>query len=441
MDAHKTKQQLIEELGSLRRRVAELEAAEVRHDELEHELRRLSWDLAERVKEMNCLYAISKLRDRHGISVDEVLQGIVELIPSAWQYPESTCARLRVGAREFKTAPFQETTWRLASDIVVNGSQSGTLEVFYTAERPPMGEGPFLREERNLIEAIAERVRRILGYEQAEKQAREREQQMIQLDRLAALGTMVSGVAHEINNPNNFIMLNTPVLLEAYDSILPVLEEYHRDNGEFLVGGIPYSEMKESIPVLFSGILEGAKRIRTIVESLKGFARAEACDLSQLVDVNEVVRSALVLVNNQIKKSTSRFSVELAEGLPAVRGNSQRLEQVVINLIQNACEALTDRRQGLAIATAHDPAGRDVVVTIHDEGVGIPPDRLPRIMDPFYTTKRPSGGTGLGLSVSASIVKDHGGSLGFVSAPGDGTTVTLRLPVADGGGVRAQAVR
>src|SRR5512139_3108372 len=113
MDARKTKQELVAELGTLRRRVAELEAAELRHDELEAELRRLSWDLAERVKEMNCLYGISKLRDRHGISVDEVLQGIVELIPSAWQYPESTCARLRLGERQFQTDPFLETEWRL----------------------------------------------------------------------------------------------------------------------------------------------------------------------------------------------------------------------------------------------------------------------------------------------------------------------------------------
>jgi C4-dicarboxylate-specific signal transduction histidine kinase len=179
----------------------------------------------------------------------------------------------------------------------------------------------------------------------------------------------------------------------------------------------------------------------TIVESLKGFARAEASELSQLVDVNEVVRSALVLVNNQIRKSTRRFSVAHADGLPAVRGNSQLLEQVVINLVQNACEALTDRRQALAISTAHDPGARDVVVTIHDEGVGIPPEKLPHIMDPFYTTKRASGGTGLGLSVSATIVKDHGGTLSFASAPGTGTTVTLRLPVGDGPREGREAVR
>jgi C4-dicarboxylate-specific signal transduction histidine kinase len=264
---------------------------------------------------------------------------------------------------------------------------------------------------------------------------------MIQLDKLAALGTMVSGVAHEINNPNNFIMLNTPVLLEAYGSIIPILEEYYRENNDFLIGGIPYSEMKDNIPVLFSGILEGAKRIKTIVESLKGFARAEACDLSQIVDVNDVARSALVLLNNQIKKSTRNFSTEHAQNLPAIRGNGQRLEQVIINLVQNACEALTDKQQGIFISTSYNHTRRSVVVEIRDEGVGIRPDKLPHIMDPFYTTKRHTGGTGLGLSVSATIVKDHGGSLTFTSAPGKGTTVTLLLPVDSSSSVSRGAVR
>jgi C4-dicarboxylate-specific signal transduction histidine kinase len=440
MDERRTKQQLVEELARARQHIAKLEASEIRHDELERELRRTSWDLSERVKELNCLYSISRLRDRHGISVDQVLEGMVQFIPPAWQYPESTCARLRVGEREFHTAGFRETGCRLAAEVVVDGRPTGTLEVFYTGAKPP-ADGPFLREERSLIEAIAERVARLLEHELAEKQAREREQQMVQVDRLVALGTMVSGVAHEINNPNNFIMLNAPVLAEAHDSIIPILERYYRDNGDFLVGGIPYTEMKDNVPVLFSGILEGAKRIRTIVESLKGFARAEACDVSQLVDVNEVVRSALVLINNQIKKSTARFSVEHAADLPAVRGNGQRLEQVIINLVQNACEALTVRQQGVTLTTAHDSQHRQVVVTIRDEGVGIPADKLPHIMDPFYTTKRPSGGTGLGLAVSASIVKDHGGTLTFASTPGRGTTAALAIPVADGLQAPQEAVR
>jgi hypothetical protein len=235
-------------LQLLRRCEAELAASKRTQTELEAEVRGLRRNLAERLKEMSCLYEISKLRDRHGIATDEVLQGIVELIPAAWQFPDITCARLAVGRREFRTERFEPTAWGLTSDILVSGSPAGLLEVFYADQRPLADDGPFLKEERSLLDAVAERVQRVLEHEQAEKEARDREQQLIQLDKMAALGTMVSGVAHEVNNPNNFIMLNTPILLEAYQSILPILEQYHRENGDFLVGGIPYTEMKDSIP-------------------------------------------------------------------------------------------------------------------------------------------------------------------------------------------------
>jgi polar amino acid transport system substrate-binding protein len=167
----------------------------------------------------------------------------------------------------------------------------------------------------------------------------------------------------------------------------------------------------------------------------------EACDLSQLVDLNGVVKSALALVDNQVKNATRQFSVNYAPTLPAVRGNAQRLEQVVVNLVQNACEALTTKRQAVVVSTAHDHLARSIVVEIRDQGVGISPAELAHIMEPFYTTKRGSGGTGLGLSVSASVVKDHGGTLSFVSVPGEGTVATLRLPEADGRPATHEAVR
>ena len=114
-----------------------------------------------------------------------------------------------------------------------------------------------------------------------------------------------------------------------------------------------------------------------------------------------------------------------------MRGNFQRLEQVIINLVQNACEALPDSQRGVEVATGYEAADRIVRVQVRDEGVGIPADRLPHIMDPFNTTKRDKGGVGLGLSVSSGIVKDHGGTLVFSSEPGRGTVATLNLPVVE----------
>jgi signal transduction histidine kinase len=117
-------------------------------------------------------------------------------------------------------------------------------------------------------------------------------------------------MAHEINNPNNFIMLNTPLLQEAWENSKPILEEYYEKNGDFIIGGMRYTEMRENIPVLFSGIVDGSKRIKQIVEDLRNFARREASDMTQSVDVNAVLKSAVGLLSNLIMKSTNHFSID-----------------------------------------------------------------------------------------------------------------------------------
>jgi polar amino acid transport system substrate-binding protein len=236
-------------------------------------------------------------------------------------------------------------------------------------------------------------------------------------------------VAHEINNPNNFIMLNTPILLEAWENARPILEEYYEKNGDFLLGGMNYNQMRENIPMLFSGILDGSTRIKQIVDDLKQFVRQDSPDLTQSVDINAVLKSALSLVSNLINKSTNHFSIDYGEGLPLITGNFQRLEQVIINLIQNACQALPDPHRGISVSTCYRQDTRTILIAIHDEGIGIPPESLPHVTAPFFTTKQDKGGIGLGLSISSRIVEEHGGKMTFTSEPGRGTTVEVILPV------------
>jgi polar amino acid transport system substrate-binding protein len=142
-----------------------------------------------------------------------------------------------------------------------------------------------------------------------------------------------------------------------------------------------------------------------------------------------VAQAAVRLVEPTIRKATSRFTVSYAKHLPPIRGNAQRIEQVLVNLILNACQALPDTERAIELATYCDPERSSVTFRLRDEGCGISPDHLARLTDPFFTTKRDSGGTGLGLSVSAGIVKEHGGQLVFDSIPGSETVVTLTLPV------------
>jgi polar amino acid transport system substrate-binding protein len=272
-------------------------------------------------------------------------------------------------------------------------------------------------------------ARDITEHKQAEEQAKLHQQQLMQAGKMVALGTLVSSVAHEINNPNNFIMLNTPLLKEVWQHVLPILDEYYQNNNDFMIGGIRYPEIRDRIPRLLSGITDGSKRIQQIIEDLRDFVRRDASDMNQSVNTNGVLRSAISLLSNVIAKSTSHFSVKYGEKIPSLRGNFHRLEQVIINLIQNACQALPDIRKGISLSTSFDEKTWSIVVKVQDEGIGISSEVLSHITDPFFTTKSDSGGIGLGLSISSRIVKEHGGTLTFSSEPGKGTTAEIILPV------------
>lgn len=278
-----------------------------------------------------------------------------------------------------------------------------------------------VRANEKLKKEIEERMR-------LEELARLNQERLIQADKMIALGVLVSGVAHEINNPNNFIMINAPILQDAWGGITPILDRYYKDAGDFMMAGIPYSEMRGGVPELFSGIIEGSERIMGIVKNLKDFARQETSGKTSPVNLNEVMVSTLKLLSNQIEKSTRRFNKDMAEELPGIMGNFQRIEQVFVNLIINACQALPSPDKGISISTYFDSIQGTSVVEVEDEGVGITPENLKQIFDPFFTTRRDCGGTGLGLSVCAGIVEDHCGELVFTSTPGCGTKARVAFP-------------
>ena len=287
-----------------------------------------------------------------------------------------------------------------------------------------------VRKEDGEIYRWAGSAQEITKRKRAEVLAESQQQQLIQADKMASLGILVSGVAHEINNPNNFIMLNGEILSMTWQNVTPILQKYYEENGDFLLAGMPYTRAHEKIRQLISGISEGAARIGKIVEALGGFARQDAGDLDQPVDSNAVVESAMVIVNNLIKQSTHYPAVELEQNLPKIRGNPQQLEQVIINLITNACQALQSPQKGLFVSTSYNENSDMIIIRVRDEGEGIPPENLNHIIEPFFTTKRDAAGTGLGLSVSYNIVKNHGGHLHFTSRFGKGTTATVMLPVS-----------
>ena len=283
-----------------------------------------------------------------------------------------------------------------------------------------LGLGATMLWSRSLQKEVAQRTRLLLQHQA----------QLVQADRMAALGVLVSGVAHEINNPNGLILLDVPILKAAFEDAREILDAHRAQQGDFQLAGLPYQRMREEIPKMIDEMLAAGRRIGHIVADLKDFARREDAPRLEPVDLDAIARAAVRLVENRISKATSRFEVDLAPGLPRVRGNAQRIEQVIVNLLLNACEALPDPGRAVRLVTRRDAERRAIVLEVQDEGVGIPAEHLPRLTDPFFTTKRESGGTGLGLSVSAGIVKEHGGTLEFRSTPSAGTFAILTLPEA-----------
>lgn len=282
--------------------------------------------------------------------------------------------------------------------------------------------------QRKVEQRTEELAQQVTEKEQALEELRLQQDKLVQADKMTSLGILVSGVAHEINNPNGLILLNVPTLKEASADAERILEEHYREHGDFIYGGLPYSRMKDKIPRLFTEMQEGAKRIKRIVDDLKDFARRDANATMEQIELNAVAQAAVRLVEPSLRDATHHFSAEYGANLPTVLGNAQRIEQVIVNLLLNACQALPDKERKISLSTGFDQAANTVLLTVSDQGIGISPEVRPYLTDPFFTTKRDTGGTGLGLSVSAGIVKEHGGSLDFASASGEGTVVTLTLP-------------
>ncbi|HPN98138.1 MAG TPA: ATP-binding protein [Syntrophorhabdaceae bacterium] len=254
------------------------------------------------------------------------------------------------------------------------------------------------------------------------------EQQLLQADKLASLGQLVSGIAHEINNPNTFIKGNLIIIQEALSDMLPIIDRAFESDPSLKIARLNYEIFRQSIPVLVDDMVQGANRIKGIVDGLRKFAKKDEGLLNEQVNVNNIIESCLRLVDNQIKR-TSDVNVEFDPDLPEVIGNSQKLQQVVVNVLINASQAIDKPKGNIMVETYRENA-EEIVVKISDNGKGMDEKTLKQIFDPFFTSKRHHGGTGLGLSIAYGIIKEHKGRIDVESKPGLGTTFYIHLPVS-----------
>lgn len=255
-------------------------------------------------------------------------------------------------------------------------------------------------------------------------------QQVIQADRLASLGEMVAGVAHEINNPNSFITYNVPLLEETWQMFEPLVSEYASAHPEQRISGFRIEELCGDMRELIQDIKIGSDRISKIVSNLRDFARLDESTQVKPVQVNEMIEKTMAIVGAQVRKSVGNVKMDLDSDLPKMQGHFQKLEQVMANLVMNAVQAIPDKDKGrLSITTRHVERLGSILIEVEDNGIGMESEMIERIFEPFFTTRRDACGTGLGLSVSYGLIREHNGIIGVLSRPGLGTRFTVYLPV------------
>ena len=316
-------------------------------------------------------------------------------------------------------------------------SQTGKLEPFF--KHPEFG--PLADTIRELYArlgiALAESQDMNANLEKAYLQLKKTQGQILQQEKMASIGQLAAGVAHEINNPMGFITSNLGTLARYQQKLF----EYQRDL-EACLGETAEEELKEraqglrkklkidflrdDIDDLLSESKEGAERVREIVQNLKGFSRVDQAEHAE-VNLNDCLDKTLSIAANEIKY---KAQVEKDYGdLPLVACYPQQLNQVFLNLLVNAAQAIEDH--GVICISTLD-LGDMVQIDITDNGSGIPPENLEKIFEPFFTTKEVGKGTGLGMSISYEIIKKHGGDIQVASELGQGTTFSITLPIGGG---------
>jgi signal transduction histidine kinase len=260
---------------------------------------------------------------------------------------------------------------------------------------------------------------------------RSKELQLIHADRMKILGQQVSSVVHEIGNPLQSLLMNSGRVAVSCNDMLALLDLHSRARNDTTIGGLPYRTARTELPEQTREIQEAAARIAQFVADLKHFYGSTAQSALEAFSLNDAARRVERLLRHQVNERTSNWRMDLAPDLPAARGDARRFEQVVVNLVVNALEALPDRSRAVSVSTSWDASNRRLILRIEDQGVGIPEEDMAHICDPFFTTKQGSGGTGLGLAITTTLLNDMGGQLKIESQPGCGTRATVEIGCAE----------
>jgi signal transduction histidine kinase len=353
-------------------------------------------ELIERNKELSCLYEIAKVEaEAESMSLEDMFAKIVRIIPGAFQFPELAAARITVFDKFCVTTSKHKFTRRMSRKIFVGGKVRGVVDVFYQNT----DKGDFLAEEGALMEAVARHLSLILHKKEEAERRSELELQLRHADRLATIGELAAGIAHELNEPLANILGFAQLMTK--NAQLP--EQSQRD---------------------VESIVKASLHAREIIKKLMLFSR-QMPQRKENVNLNTVVEEGFFFIEARCVNGNVRVIKELDDSLPDIKADPSQLHQVLVNLVINALHAMPDGGE-LYISTA---VQNDYVrLSVRDTGEGIEKKIIKQIFNPFFTTKDIDKGTGLGLSVVHGIITAHGGKIEVHSRKGEGALFEVLLP-------------
>jgi signal transduction histidine kinase len=362
--------------------------------------RRAQAALRERVKELTCLYGIAQLSARSGLTIDEFIAGVVELLPPALQHPGQASVKITFAGQVYRSSELRSGGPRLNVDIDANGTKQGTIAVSYPLATWAIEEDPFLPEEADLLRAVASQLSLTAEQKLAETQKTHLEEQLRHADRLATIGQLAAGLAHEINEPLANVLGFAQLAAKTANLPKPAADDIAK-------------------------ITKAALHARDVIRKLMLFAR-QMPPQTAAVQLDKLVEDGIGFIEGRCTKNDIKLVRRLHPNLPEITADPGQMLQVLINLLVNAVQAMP---HGGKLTITTDLVDDMVKLIVKDTGVGMREDTRRKVFLPFFTTKDINEGTGLGLAVVHGIVTSHGGTVEVRSKIGVGSRFIVSLPV------------
>jgi len=365
------------------------------------DLARQNQALVEKNKVLACRYRIAQLSVEPGLAFEDRLRQILETIPQAFRHAQSVSAHIELDGISYKTDAFTPGAKRLLKRVTIQGKRRGRVEVRYDDGKIDAADEPvtFLPQEKRFLEAVARKLALVIERKEAREAEEVLKEQIKHADRLATIGQLAAGIAHELNNPLADILGFAQLVANSPD--------------------LPEQTYADSIK-----IVQSALYAREVIKKILFFSRQTHLK-ETTANVNALVRDWLGFIQPRCAQSNIALVLELDPDLPDICGDPSQLNQVLVNLVVNAIHAMPGGGR-LTIVTSADAEGISLVVK--DTGTGISEEIIDKIFLPFFTTKEVDKGTGLGLSVVYGIVTEHGGTISVDSRQEEGSQFTIRLP-------------